>query len=83
MIPRILLILTGTGIAGDSIISLLHGDVISGGTALAMVIIFFTLLRKIEHTNSQIDVLAEGLKKDIEDIKLRLGQITKTVVRVD
>lgn len=83
MIPKIILMLTGAGIAGDSVIALLHGDIVSGGTALAMVIIYFALLRRIDGANAKINVLATKFSTDIEDIKKHLDQISRTVVRVD
>ncbi len=81
MIPRLLLILTGTGIAGDAIYSVLRGDVVSGGTALAMVIIYFALLRKIDSVRSANDIFQAKISDAIADINKHLGEITKTVIR--
>ncbi len=79
--PRLLLTLTGTGVAGDALISLVHGNLISGSTALAMVIIFFALLRRIDGVNAKMDVFRTEMRKDIDDIKRHLGEITKTVIK--
>ncbi len=83
MTPKILLTLTGMGIGGDAFISLLHGDFISGGTALAMVIIYFSIMRRIDKTNSTFEIFQAAISKDISDIKNHLNAITKTVIKGD
>ena len=64
-------------------IGLLHGDVISGGAVLAMVVIYYALMRRIDRTNASVDLLRSDVLQKIEDIKTHLDQVTKTVIRTD
>lgn len=88
MIPRTILYLMGTVVGGDAFLSLLSGNIVTGGAALAMVILYFVISRKIDKLESHVAKKYDHLETQIRVFNTKLEylsehfkEITKTVVR--
>ena len=88
MILRTILYIMGTAVGGDAFLSLLRGNIVTGGAALAMVVLYFVISRKIDMLESRVAKEYNYLETQIkifntklEDMHDHFKEVTKTVVR--